>query len=166
MRMVVPVSSERRSTLSQTCLTIHRPKPDVASGPGAREPASGSLMKPASVTWQTISSVSYQIESMPAVRACCTVLAATSLTAMTRSMARLWLRPASSVHRLTRARTAARSVVNESVTTSASEGSGTPAFTAAQDAPECLPAGYQARYACYAATPAYAGGNSVPARIG
>ena len=48
IRIVVPVSSERSSTASQTWLTSHRPCPPVASGPGLVCPASGSAIVPSS----------------------------------------------------------------------------------------------------------------------
>ena len=64
-RIVVPVSSERISTSSQTWFTIHNPCPPVPSSEGLRWPASGSAMIPSSWIWQTISWVSYQIFSEP-----------------------------------------------------------------------------------------------------
>jgi hypothetical protein len=64
-RIVVPVSSDRISTSSQTWWTIHSPCPPMASREGLRWPASGSAMKPSSWIWQMISSLSDQIFSDP-----------------------------------------------------------------------------------------------------
>ena len=109
--MVVPVSSECNSTWSQTWLTIQSPCPPWASRDGWRWPASGSVMTPSSWIWQTISLASYQIFRLPGDLACLTVLAATSLTASTRSMARASVSPAWIAYRCTTARIAPRSVV-------------------------------------------------------
>ena len=110
-RIVVPVSSESISTWSQTWLTIQSPCPPGASRDGWRRPASGSVMIPSSWIWQTISFASYQIFRLPGDLACLTVLAATSLTASVRSMARASVSPAWIAYRCTTARIAARSVV-------------------------------------------------------
>src|SRR5260370_36287746 len=70
-------------------------------------------MIPSSWTWQTISLASYQIFRLPGDLACLTVLAATSLTASVRSIARASVSPAWIAYRCTTARIAARSVVYE-----------------------------------------------------
>ena len=68
-------------------------------------------MTPSSWIWQTISFASYQIFRLPGDLACLIVLAATSLTASVRSMARASVSPAWIAYRCTTARIAARSVV-------------------------------------------------------
>src|SRR4029077_16754934 len=91
----------------------------------------GSVMTPSSWIWQTISFASYQIFRLPGDLACLIVLAATSLTASVRSMARASVSPAWTAYRCTTARIAARSVVYEydigsSGSGEGSEGTGAP----------------------------------------
>ena len=66
--------------------TSQRPCPPVASAPGLRWPASGSSIVPSSWISQTTSPGWRQIVSVPADWVCRSVLAATSLTASTRSV--------------------------------------------------------------------------------
>src|SRR5260370_26244534 len=78
---------------------------------GRRRPASGSVIVPSSCIWQMISLASYQICRLPGDLAGRTVLAATSLTASVRSIARASVSPARIAYRCTTARIAARSVM-------------------------------------------------------
>jgi hypothetical protein len=83
----------------------------LASAVGGRLPTVGSLMTPASRISQTISASSVQISMDPAERACRTVFAATSLTAITKSTTRSSGMPAILACFSARARTSDKFVV-------------------------------------------------------
>ena len=111
-RMVVPSESECSSTLSQIWWTSQSPWPPLASAAGGWRPAdAGSAITPPSRISQMISPASLQISIDPCVRACLTVLAAISLTAITKSTMRSSARPARLACVSARTRTSDRLVV-------------------------------------------------------
>ena len=95
-------------TITDPSVGTRKPPPD-ASGGGLRLPTSGSVIVPSSWISQTTSSASCQMASVPDDRVCRSVLAATSLTASTRSLALPSVRPAALACCSTRARTCDKS---------------------------------------------------------
>ena len=92
---------------------VDEPQPVAAAGAGggAWLPASGFMITPLSRISHTISSRSCQISIEPGERACRTVFAAISLTAITKSTTRSSASPAALASFSARARTSDRFVV-------------------------------------------------------
>ena len=93
-RMVVPAWPVLAWTRSHTWLTSHRPLPPSSSSDGGRCQASGSVRWPVSATWQMSSPLVCQTCSVPPPSVWRTVLAASSLTASTKSGVRDGVSPA------------------------------------------------------------------------
>ena len=92
---------------------VHKPEAvtPASVGGGGRRPAIGSVITPLSWISQMISPASHQISMDPAERACRTVFATTSLTAITKSVTRSSARPACLACVSARTRTSDRLVV-------------------------------------------------------
>ena len=107
MRTTLPVANVRSWTRSQIWLHSQRPCPPDWPLAGRWRPASGSAMRPASVTSQISAPAACQMRSMPAPPPWRIELVATSLTASTRSPVRVAGKPAPSARSFTSRRTPA-----------------------------------------------------------